>query len=98
MGSLRLLAESHPPKELNEKGYSLYADFRPVVDGWGKRGEVRCARILSLRKDGRADEEPNTSRPLGECAPPAKKGKTLSLEEYEAALDNDCNVDLSHLP
>lgn len=102
LGSLRLLAESYPPKELNEKGYSLYADFRPVVDGWGKRGEVQCARILSLRKDGqlsrRADEEPDTSRPLGDSAPPAKKGKTLSLEEYEAALDKDFNVDLSHLP
>lgn len=105
MGSLRLLAESYPPQELNEKGYSLYTDFRPDVDGWGKRGEVRCIQILSFRsKDERTDEEPNTagrkpSRPHRDDSPPAKREKVLSLEEYEAALDKDFdNVDLSHLP
>ncbi|KAL4076062.1 hypothetical protein J3A83DRAFT_4089915 [Scleroderma citrinum] len=114
MGSLRLLADSYSAQELNEEGYSLYADFRPTVNEWGKRGEVRCARILSLKKDGQApkrtDEEPNNdgkswssagaSRPLGDChTPPSKKGKMLSLEEYEAALDDDLDdLDLSRLP
>ena len=50
VGALRLLAESFPPKELNEKGFSLYADFRPQSEGWGQRGEVRCSTILGLRK------------------------------------------------
>ncbi|KAI1795200.1 hypothetical protein LXA43DRAFT_970848 [Ganoderma leucocontextum] len=50
VGALRLLAESYPPKELNEKGFSLYADFRPESEGWGQRGEVRCSTILALRK------------------------------------------------
>jgi hypothetical protein len=28
--------------ELNRVGFALYADFRPEVTGWGKRGELRC--------------------------------------------------------
>lgn len=50
MGALRLLAASFTPAELNAKGFSLYAEFRPHADGWGQRGEVRCSTILSLRK------------------------------------------------
>jgi len=51
VGAMRLLAESFAdPAELNGLGWALYADFRPEVDGWGKRGEVRCVTILSLRK------------------------------------------------
>ncbi|KAI0719586.1 hypothetical protein C8T65DRAFT_706263 [Cerioporus squamosus] len=46
----------YPPTELNEKGFALYADFRPKADGWGQRGEVRCSKILSLRKAPREDE------------------------------------------
>lgn len=30
----------------------MYAEFRPSVDGWGGRGEVRCDKILALRKKG----------------------------------------------
>ena len=28
----------------------MYLEFRPEVDGWGKRGEVKCSVILELRK------------------------------------------------
>ncbi|RDX55584.1 hypothetical protein OH76DRAFT_751615 [Lentinus brumalis] len=56
VGALRLLAASYGPAELNEKGFSLYADFRPETDGWGQRGEVHCSKILSLRKAPREDE------------------------------------------
>jgi hypothetical protein len=52
MGALRLLAESYAVEEVNSKGFSLYADFRPKVEGWGGRGEVRCETILALRKHG----------------------------------------------
>ncbi|KAH7914198.1 hypothetical protein BJ138DRAFT_1057479 [Hygrophoropsis aurantiaca] len=52
LGALRLLAQSYTPQELNAKGFGLYAEFRPVVDGWGQRGDVRCDRILSLRGKG----------------------------------------------
>ena len=45
----------------------MYADFRPSVDGWGKRGPVSCETILSLRKinargksdDSKGDPAPN---------------------------------------
>ncbi|KAI0268245.1 hypothetical protein BC834DRAFT_868576 [Gloeopeniophorella convolvens] len=51
LGAMRLLADSFAdPAELNRAGYALYADFRPEVDGWGKRGELRCAALLALRK------------------------------------------------
>ncbi|TBU32804.1 hypothetical protein BD311DRAFT_511218 [Dichomitus squalens] len=56
VGALRLLAASYPPQELNEKGFSLYADFRPQSEGWGQRGEVRCSTILALRKARRESE------------------------------------------
>ena len=47
---MRLLANSYGPQELNEKGYGLYAEFRPDVEGWGGRGELRCDKILVLRR------------------------------------------------
>ncbi|KAL4241938.1 hypothetical protein ABKN59_000495 [Abortiporus biennis] len=50
LGSLRLLSLSFPPAELNQKGYALYCEFRPDVEGWGKKGEVKCSTILGLRK------------------------------------------------
>ena len=54
LGAMRLLAESYEPEELNQKGFSLYCDFRPDIEpgksGWGKRGKVPCEAILKLRK------------------------------------------------
>ena len=52
LGAMRLLAESYDdPVELNRVGFSLYADFRPDVNGWGKRGELKCETLLGLRKN-----------------------------------------------
>jgi hypothetical protein len=57
LGAMRLLAESYDdPVELNRVGFALYADFRPDVSGWGKRGELRCETLLGLRKKGPKDE------------------------------------------
>jgi hypothetical protein len=51
LGAMRLLAESYSdPMELNRVGFALYADFRPEVTGWGKRGELRCEVLLALRR------------------------------------------------
>ncbi|KIO12723.1 hypothetical protein M404DRAFT_993709 [Pisolithus tinctorius Marx 270] len=114
MGSLRLLAESYSPQKLNELGYSLYADFRPAVDGWGKRGELRCIWLLSLRESGAPELDSETSgvasgpsnklqvsttQPQQTHTCPAKKDNLLSLEEYEATVDAGFDgIDLSHLP
>ncbi|KAH7887672.1 hypothetical protein F5I97DRAFT_1935756 [Phlebopus sp. FC_14] len=114
MGALRLLAASFTPQELNDKGFSLYADFRPSVDGWGRRGEVRCERILSLRKMDERLEHVD-ARPVAKLQVPVEQGtqvlpsdkapskrpKVLSLEDYEAALDEDSSLedaDLSQVP
>jgi len=106
------LAESFPLPELNNKGFALYAEFRPDVDGWGKRGEVRCERILSLRKKDKstvsvvnekvvelqgssdfgldkADEPQSGATQVQEN----KKARTMTLEEYEATLDQDTTFD-----
>jgi len=108
MGALRLLAASYLPPELNKIGFSLYADFRPTVDGWGKRGEVPCERILSLRKKGGGDGLETHVKGDVDIAQlnvvdgvPSKKARTLTLEDYEAALDEDFvfnEADLSQLP
>ncbi|KAI0081739.1 hypothetical protein K474DRAFT_1635035 [Panus rudis PR-1116 ss-1] len=79
VGALRLLAQSYPPQMLNERGFSLYADFRPDVDGWGKRGEVRCKTILSLRR-------PNT--PGSSASTDAVDKSVDSLVKVEQPVDD----------
>ncbi|KAI0353631.1 hypothetical protein OH77DRAFT_1522500 [Trametes cingulata] len=65
VGALRLLAESYSPAELNEKGFSLYADFRPASEGWGQKAEVRCSAILELRKPrGEGQDDATQKGPL----------------------------------
>lgn len=41
-------AESHC--ERPAQGYGLYLDFRPDVDGWGKKAELKMSTILDLRR------------------------------------------------
>jgi hypothetical protein len=129
VGALRLLAETYTPDELNKHGFSLYAEFRPEVKQWGGHGEVRCEKILGLRKGASAglrlprnsnqsqqsvgalsDSITNTATEIEfeagedkiegssvqqglegdlEGIPDQKKPRTMSLEEYEAALDED---------
>ncbi|KAF9267696.1 hypothetical protein L218DRAFT_814690, partial [Marasmius fiardii PR-910] len=50
VGALRLLANSYSSQEISDKAWSLYVDFRPEVKGWGKQAEVKCSKILDLRK------------------------------------------------
>lgn len=106
IGSLRLLAGSFTANEINSKAWSLYADFRPTADEWGKRSEVKCSTILALRKkDATPSADPSNLTEVVKCAPfsfdstgatgheeqepQPKRFKTLTLEEYEAALDQD---------
>lgn len=89
VGAMRLLASTFTPAELNQKGFGLYASFRPQVDSWGKRSTVKCTDILDLRK--KPSDSPTTkvegSGVNQDKAPVPKSG--LSLEEYEAALEGD---------
>lgn len=75
IGALRLLADSYSPSELNEKGFSLYCEFRPEVGGWGQRAEVKCQTILDLRKaEGNISKEeegpPNKMQRIEDGASP----------------------------
>ncbi|KAF8238751.1 hypothetical protein L208DRAFT_1240565 [Tricholoma matsutake] len=109
IGALKLLARSFTVQELNGKAWSLYADFRPVVDQWGKRSEVKCSAILALRKKDvgpsvdlfdlqeivkfQDQDQARTDRNETDPPPEPKRTKTLTLEEYEAALDNEFTYD-----
>lgn len=106
VGALKLLADSFSAEEVNGLAWSLYAEFRPTVDQWGARSEVNCSTILDLRKKdvGSTQCVPNPEDIIkhedvaeedeAEAPTPArKKAKPLSLEEYEAALDQNFTYD-----
>lgn len=48
-GAMKLLADSYPASELNQKAWSLYAEFRPSANEWGSRSEIHCKILLDLR-------------------------------------------------
>ncbi|KAF4602044.1 hypothetical protein EYR40_005245 [Pleurotus pulmonarius] len=82
LGSLQLLAQSYSQKEINEKAWGLYAEFRPTVDGWGQRSVMKCADILALRKpaDTTAGKDPD-----------APADVSLDAVKYAASPTNDTN-------
>ncbi|KAF8165272.1 hypothetical protein B0H34DRAFT_793681 [Crassisporium funariophilum] len=109
IGALRLLAESYTPQDLNDKAWSLYAQFRPEVNEWGKRSEFHCKTILGLRKESpefQQEVDPaksqtpkvnndgaGASAACLDSGPQRKKIRGLTLEDYEAALDRDTTFD-----
>lgn len=104
IGALKLLADTYSPNELNQRGYALYCDFRPDVEQWGKRSELFCSKILSLRKQGTTPPSPssNSSPTIQHTENPEvhstsddnrEKPSRMTLEEYEAALDEDHTFD-----
>ncbi|KAJ7276479.1 hypothetical protein B0H12DRAFT_24606 [Mycena haematopus] len=102
IGALRLLVESFTPEEINARGWALYADFRPEVKGWGERAEVKCETILGLRKStgsvklaGKIDAvvKSESIQYEEDSEPPQKRTRGLTLEEYEAELDQDNTFD-----
>ncbi|KAL0070690.1 hypothetical protein AAF712_001911 [Marasmius tenuissimus] len=81
-GSLRLLADSYSPNEINGKAWSLYVKFRPDVNEWGKRSKVECSDILNLRK------------PVGDGDPECEGSKdentqNIKYEEIDEDLEHD---------
>jgi hypothetical protein len=103
IGALRLLAQSYNPDELNRKGFSLYADFRPDVEGgqkgWGKRGEVKCQTILDLVKKGTdlnsasGNLEDVVKEATSDDERDTKKPRSFTPDEYDTLLDDDFEFD-----
>jgi len=101
LGALRLLAQSYPQSDLPAKAWNLYQYFRPAIEGWGKKSELHCSKILELRlKDKGLARQVVGQRPdvtnaasAESSEPPRKRQKPPTLEEYEAALDNDTTFD-----
>ncbi|KAF7332077.1 Glutamine synthetase [Mycena kentingensis (nom. inval.)] len=85
IGAMRLLLDTYSVEEINTKGWGLYADFRPDVNGWGDRGEVRCSTILDLRQ--------TKSKQKPERLIDVESTNATELEEYEAELDKDHTFD-----
>ncbi|KAI3612201.1 hypothetical protein WG66_012156 [Moniliophthora roreri] len=105
IGALRLLANSLTTQEINGKAWPLYCEFRPAVNEWGKRSEVKCSTILGLRKATQQEPDPaNGNEGTRDVAtnikyegtwggpeePGNKKPRVVkTLEEYEKELDED---------
>ncbi|SCV72642.1 BQ2448_4179 [Microbotryum intermedium] len=86
-GAMRLLADSYEPTELNNKGYSLYIEFRPEVKEWGEKAELFCTTLLDLRSEvvghGRASV-------TEEFAPKAEEGglRQIKVEAADGTTSN----------
>ncbi|KAI9507926.1 hypothetical protein F5148DRAFT_980691 [Russula earlei] len=87
LGAMRLLAESYDPVELNRIGFGLYADFRPDVSGWGKRGELKCETLLSLRMKGKSGRASSDTGMVGDRGEADVKLEGLDKEHAHSALD-----------
>ncbi|TFK43459.1 hypothetical protein BDQ12DRAFT_731481 [Crucibulum laeve] len=105
IGALRLLAGTYSRNELNKNGWGLYTEFRPTADEWGARSEVRCSSILALREKNavalgydpsvaestavKVENVDEVANGVETDEPERKKARGMTLEEYEAALDED---------
>jgi hypothetical protein len=101
IGAMRLLAQSYGPAELNKKGFGIYADFRPDIEGgqkgWGKRGEVKCETILRLlRKDAISSDNAQPIVKI-EDQSDTKKPRLMTVEDYDDELDDDLGLDATDL-
>ena len=103
VGALRLLSQSHTPEQINHVGWSLYADFRPQADGWGKRGRVSCDVILGLRPtsdNGEANQTTASSNSTREIVKYEIEAETpADSSDIDDLFDGDFTAeDLSALP
>ncbi|GAA6000798.1 hypothetical protein JCM10207_004665 [Rhodosporidiobolus poonsookiae] len=88
IGAMRLLANSFSPAELNQKGYGLYLEFRPDVEGWGKKGEVKMSSILNLRRFLTHADTPPLPSPGPEAKPDeADAGRVVKVEQGDEAVE-----------
>lgn len=74
---------------MNRVGWELYADFRPEVDGWGKRGQVTCDRILDLRKKKRSGDDDHEKTFAGEMKREEKGGTDMKTKPYCRASETE---------
>ena len=53
--ALEALAKTYPPKELEQRAFALYEQFRPEIPegvrGWGAAGDLSLERIRKLAKE-----------------------------------------------
>ncbi|KAM0792783.1 hypothetical protein ACM66B_002552 [Microbotryomycetes sp. NB124-2] len=83
MGALRILATSFSPNELNEVGYSLYCDFRPTVQQWGEKGEMKLVDVLGLQKTTTFEQDEFDQGTLG-----AEEGREV-VQDTEGQGDSE---------
>ena len=97
MGALTLLAQSFDdPQQLNNRGYSLYCEFRPENPGWGVKQEVQLATILRLRDRQRPHPVDAEKKSLRSEDSKKQVKEAETLEEFEA-LEGDGDFTLLDL-
>lgn len=90
LGAMALLAQSfEDPQQLNNRGYSLYCDFRPENTGWGVKQEVKLETILRLRNKYKAQEikEEEKEKKSEDTKKSDEDGRPF--DEFEALGDED---------
>lgn len=89
-GASRCLPLSPTPSltSLASQGYGLYLDFRPDVDGWGKKAELRMSTILGLRRfltHAPVDDAPEASSSKNEEEEEEEEGAREVKQELDGA-------------
>ncbi|WVO23265.1 uncharacterized protein IAS62_004614 [Cryptococcus decagattii] len=97
LGSLKLIADSHEPEELNRIGLHMYNEFKPDVVEWGQRGELELDKVLEFIKDEsnvkeRDNQEQSVMKPTASDSAPTSPpiGTTRQLQQ-EAPDDERAN-------
>ncbi|KAG9050050.1 hypothetical protein FS842_011434, partial [Serendipita sp. 407] len=84
LGALQVLASSYDdPQLLNNKGYSLYSDFRPENSGWGLKGEIKLESILR-KKQKKETPSKGVEKVTKLSSPKISTTEGETFEEFEA--------------
>jgi hypothetical protein len=76
----------------------LYADFRPKVEKWGGRGEVRCKDILAMKKVQNNGAEMNSSFRAGDRLEDVVKYGQLEKADHLEGTDKQTEPKPKHCP
>jgi len=102
IGAMRMLANSFPPKELNEKGYGLYIAFRPPGDAWGEKSQMKLSDLLALQRHltHKPKEEPDAKpsvpakQKTDQPSPSKKVKREEGADEFDDLLDDGLDASL----
>lgn len=87
------------PTELNDKGYALYCDFRPVTDKWGEKSEMRLSEVLELRSAARRrTSDGNSAAAAAAASASTEPVVRTDDEDVKPDLNGDTGQDIATTP